>query len=48
MRREFKDFDMEYDAYVIFIIIHSMLHLKGYAHGSTMERKEQSLLKLFI
>jgi rRNA maturation RNase YbeY len=48
MRREFKSFDMEYEAYEIFIVIHSMLHLKGYAHGSTMERKEQSLLKLFI
>ncbi len=47
MRHEFKAFDMEYPAYEIFIIIHSMLHLKGYAHGSTMERKEQSLLKFF-
>lgn len=47
MRREFKDFDMPYDRYEIFIIIHSMLHLKGMAHGSTMERKEQTLLKFF-
>jgi probable rRNA maturation factor len=48
MRREYKNFDMEYDNYLIFIVIHSMLHLKGYAHGSTMERKEQQLLSLFI
>lgn len=47
MRREYKNFDMKYDDYLIFIIIHSMLHLKGYAHGSTMERKEQALLALF-
>jgi probable rRNA maturation factor len=47
MRREYKNFDMQYDQYLIFIIIHSMLHLKGYEHGSTMERKEQQLLKLF-
>jgi probable rRNA maturation factor len=47
MRREYKNFDMTYDNYVIFIVIHSMLHLKGYAHGSTMERKEKSLLTLF-
>lgn len=47
MRREYKKFDMEYDTYLIFIIIHSMLHLKGYEHGSTMERKEQQLLALF-
>jgi probable rRNA maturation factor len=48
MRREYKNFDMTYDTYLLFIVIHSMLHLKGYAHGSTMERKEQSLLKFFI
>ncbi|MEO5646197.1 MAG: rRNA maturation RNase YbeY [Candidatus Paceibacterota bacterium] len=47
MRREYKDFDMEYDQYLIFIIIHSMLHLKGYEHGSTMERKERDYLALF-
>ncbi len=47
MRKEYKHFDMEYDTYLIFIIIHSMLHLKGYEHGSTMEDKEQKLLALF-
>lgn len=47
MRREHKDFDMEYEKYLVFIIIHSMLHLKGYEHGSTMERKERDLLALF-
>lgn len=47
MRKEFKQFDMTYDTYLIFILIHSMLHLKGYEHGSTMERKEQQLLALF-
>jgi probable rRNA maturation factor len=48
MRKEYKQFDLSYDNYVIFILIHSMLHLKGYEHGSTMERKEQQLLALFI
>jgi probable rRNA maturation factor len=47
MRREFKDFEMTYDNYLVFIVIHSMLHLKGYEHGSTMERKERDLLALF-
>ncbi len=47
MRREYKDFDMEYEQYLVFIIIHSMLHLKGYEHGSTMERKERDILALF-
>ncbi len=47
MRREYKDFDMTYDDYLVFIIIHSMLHLKGMEHGSTMEHKERTLLALF-
>ena len=47
MRKEYKNFEMDYDTYLIFIIIHSMLHLKGYEHGSTMEDKEQKLLALF-
>lgn len=47
MRAQYKDFDMDYDTYLLYIVIHSMLHLKGYDHGSTMERKEQQLLTLF-
>lgn len=48
MRKEYWQFDLSYDNYLIFILIHSMLHLKGYEHGSTMESKEQKLLSLFI
>ncbi|MDB5255213.1 MAG: hypothetical protein JWL92_589 [Candidatus Nomurabacteria bacterium] len=47
IRKQYKDFDMTYDKYMTFIVIHSMLHLKGYEHGSTMERKERDLLALF-
>jgi rRNA maturation RNase YbeY len=47
IRKEYKNFGMEYDQYLLFIVIHSMLHLKGYEHGSTMERKERSLLSIF-
>ncbi len=47
MRREYKQFDMTYDVYTLYIVIHSMLHLKGYEHGSTMERKERALVALF-
>jgi probable rRNA maturation factor len=47
IRKQYKDFDMTYDQYMTFIVIHSMLHLKGYEHGSTMERKERDLLALF-
>jgi probable rRNA maturation factor len=47
MRKEYKQFDMTYETYMVFIVIHSMLHLKGFEHGSTMERKERDLLALF-
>jgi probable rRNA maturation factor len=47
MRAEHKKFDMDLHTYLIFLFIHSCLHLKGYAHGGTMERMEQQLLKLF-
>jgi probable rRNA maturation factor len=47
MKKQYKDFDMTYEKYLLYIVIHSMLHLKGMAHGSTMEAKEKQLLSLF-
>jgi probable rRNA maturation factor len=47
MKKQYKDFGMDYDTYLLYIIIHSMLHLKGFDHGSTMEAKERKLLSLF-
>ncbi len=47
LRKQYKEFDMDYDTYVTFIVIHSMLHLKGMLHGDIMERKERQLLKQF-
>ena len=32
---------------VLHLLIHGMLHLKGHRHGSTMEKSEQELLKIF-
>ncbi|MCC6198899.1 rRNA maturation RNase YbeY [Candidatus Nomurabacteria bacterium] len=46
-RTQYKDFNLSYDDYLTFLFIHSALHLKGYEHGSTMERKEKEFLKLF-
>ncbi len=48
MKVEYKKFAMSYQNYLVFIIIHSMLHLKGYEHGSTMEEEEQKYLACFI
>ncbi|MBP6857626.1 MAG: rRNA maturation RNase YbeY [Candidatus Pacebacteria bacterium] len=47
IKKEYKNFDMTYKKYLIFLILHSMLHLKGYEHGSTMEDKEQHYLAFF-
>jgi len=35
-----KEFDRTYTNFVGFLVIHGLLHLKGYEHGSTMEREE--------
>ena len=47
IKKQYKDFDMDLRTYITFLIIHSMLHLKGYEHGSTMEHKEKQLLAFF-
>lgn len=45
MKKQYTDFELSYNDYVIYILIHSMLHLKGFEHGSTMEGKEAYFLK---
>ncbi len=48
IRSQHKDFNMTPEEYMFFVVIHSMLHLKGYDHGSTMESKERLYLKRFF
>ncbi len=38
-------FDMPYRRFTFFLFIHALLHLKGLAHGSTMEKQEAQLLR---
>ena len=47
IRKEYKKFGMTHTNYLIFLLIHSSLHLLGMDHGSTMENKEQFFLKKF-
>jgi len=42
-----KNFDMTPQKFLLFLVIHGMLHLKGLDHGSTMEREEKKFLKIF-
>ncbi len=41
------EFGMTEKIYNKFIVIHGMLHLKGYEHSSRMEQAEKKFLKLF-
>ena len=41
------NFGMTPKKFLLFLVIHGMLHLKGFDHGSTMERHEKKFLKIF-
>lgn len=47
MRSQAKNYRLSYLDFILFLFIHSCLHLKGYAHGSTMEKLEEKYLKQF-
>ena len=47
-RSDAKHFDMSYQEFLHLLLIHGMLHLKGHAHGSTMEELEQTYCKKFF
>ena len=40
-------FDRTYENFLAFLFIHGLVHLKGFDHGSTMERIEIKLRKKF-
>ena len=46
-RREHKARGESYEHFVALLVVHGMLHLKGLAHGSTMEKQERKWLSLF-
>lgn len=47
-KKDAPDFDMPMPKFLIFLVIHGMLHLKGFDHGSTMEKEERKYLKQFV
>ncbi len=47
IERERKLFGLNTKNLTAFMFIHGLLHLKGHDHGSTMEREEKRLCKLF-
>ena len=42
------DFEMPQQKYFYYLMIHSMLHLKGFVHGKKMEEEEKRLMKKFL
>jgi probable rRNA maturation factor len=47
VKRDAKNFDMDYPNFLAFLLIHGMLHLKGMDHSSTMEKHEARYKKMF-
>jgi probable rRNA maturation factor len=47
LRKKAKEFGMRAEDYLPYLLIHGLLHLKGEAHGSKMDKHEKKLCKLF-
>lgn len=46
-RKDAPKFDLNYKTFLSFLFIHGLFHLEGFAHGSTMEKKETVVRKKF-
>jgi rRNA maturation RNase YbeY len=46
-KKQSAGYGLSYPHFVVFLFIHGLLHLKGRAHGTTMERHERTFLKRF-
>lgn len=46
-KREAKKYGISYTTWTLQLFIHGLLHLEGMAHGDTMEKKEQKLVKKY-
>jgi probable rRNA maturation factor len=46
-KKEAAKFDLSPNGYISYLFIHGCLHLKGHAHGDTMDRLERKYLKAF-
>ncbi len=46
-KKESSRFDRTTKSFIGFLFIHGLLHLKGYLHGSTMEKKEDEICRKF-
>ena len=47
-RAESSTYGLTYTQHVAYLFIHGLLHLKGYPHGTTMDKHERAHLARFI
>lgn len=47
-KKDANNFEMSYKKFLHLLVIHGVLHLKGMAHGSTMEKLEEKHLNTFF
>lgn len=47
-KRQAKSYGYSYEQFIAFLFIHGLLHLKGYPHGTTMEKYERAFMARFI
>ncbi len=47
IRKEAQKHDYTYEQFIAYLLIHGLLHLKGYDHGSTMDNEENKFKKFF-
>ncbi len=46
-KKQAPKFDRNYTNFIGFLLIHGLVHLKGYQHSSKMEREEKKIRKIF-
>ncbi|MBU4480373.1 rRNA maturation RNase YbeY [Patescibacteria group bacterium] len=46
-KKEAKKFDRDFSNFIGFLVIHGLVHLKGFEHSSRMEEKEIKIRKKF-
>ena len=48
IQREAKELGKKYEDWLFFLVIHGLLHLKGYDHGKEMEKAEEIYSKKYL
>lgn len=47
VKKDAKLFSMTFPVFLRYLLIHGLLHLKGFEHSATMEKEEKKFMKIF-